>query len=69
MTMQVGRTYITEKGTQEEVLLVRDGIAYCASPSSRPQTLYGWDAETGQSLSLNSQYDIRKTVVLSEVPA
>ena len=68
MTMQVGRTYITEKDTQEEVLLVRDGIAYCASPSSRPKTLYGWDAETGQSLSLSSQYDIKKIVMFFEVP-
>lgn len=67
MKMQVGKTYLAKNGSQEEVLLVVDGTAFCRSPGSKQNTLYGWDAETGKSLSLGPEYDISLHVTFAEV--
>jgi hypothetical protein len=64
--MELGKKYKSCASTIEEVVFIRQGVAYCASHQDRVQTLYGWDAETGQSLSLGAKYDIEKTVILCE---
>ncbi len=65
--MEIGKKYMTEEGSIEEVVFIRLGVAYCVSGDKIYNTPYGWDAVTGDSLSLGTKYNIKKTVTLAEV--
>jgi hypothetical protein len=56
--LKVGKTYKTKTGREYECILVRDNRAWMTFHPDSPA--YLWNSETGESLSLNSDYDIKK---------
>jgi hypothetical protein len=55
--IKVGETYRTNKGTTYECIHVSENRAWMIFHSDC--AAYVWNAETGESLSLGSEYDIQ----------
>jgi hypothetical protein len=55
--IKVGETYTTKRGCEWECIFIRDGVAWMISEPNSPA--YRWNAKTGESLSLGSDWDIQ----------
>ena len=55
LPLEVGRKYVATNSTEWECIFVRDGNAWLTWGNG---PAYVWTAETGESLSMNKDYDI-----------